>query len=208
MSKGGRPCHDYWERGQFIRQTRNDKLVAACALCDKVLLNTSQSRLQQHRNVCPKDHDSKLSSPIIIKNNPIKTGVSSSSSSSSVAVPNGIFINGIPVNSSADNLQYIVVPVNSNMQPIENEEMGNIINQLPNRKRKADQANIKTWIDSITNEDQKKADKLLLKFLYSSNLPLGILESVHFMNFVKALRPAYRLPTSEDTYEILDEIME
>lgn len=47
-SHGGRPVHDFWERGFYERRQEGNKWVAYCLICKKILTNTAKIRLQKH----------------------------------------------------------------------------------------------------------------------------------------------------------------
>lgn len=50
MNHGGRPQHCYWDEGNLKKiKKKDDKTVALCLYCNKILANTSKSRLINHR---------------------------------------------------------------------------------------------------------------------------------------------------------------
>lgn len=46
MSHGGRPSHNFWEKGGYERRKEDEKIVAYCLICKKILKNTAKTRLQ------------------------------------------------------------------------------------------------------------------------------------------------------------------
>lgn len=52
MNRGGRPCHDTWSKG-FTKtiDEKTRKPAAICNVCKKVLQNTAEKRMQDHRYV-------------------------------------------------------------------------------------------------------------------------------------------------------------
>lgn len=61
---------------------------------------------------------------------------------------------------------------------------------------KTDKKRIKTrkiseFMDKLENEDEQRINGALASFIFGCNLPLALVESVHFKNFIKIIRPAY-----------------
>ncbi len=54
---------------------------------------------------------------------------------------------------------------------------------------------MKRFCDSISKEEKDHCDILCARAFFSGNLPFNLVENDDFSNFVKALRPSYKLPT-------------
>lgn len=55
-----------------------------------------------------------------------------------------------------------------------------------------------SFIDSLTDRDAMKIDVALVSFFVAGNIDFKECESLHFQNFLKAIRPAYKGPTSTE----------
>lgn len=58
----------------------------------------------------------------------------------------------------------------------------------------AKQTKLKRYMDDMKSDEKEKFDSLAALFFYGCNIPFRVSDSVHFKNFVKALRPAYTPP--------------
>lgn len=56
---------------------------------------------------------------------------------------------------------------------------------------------IENFLDKVEKKDQLKIDESLTEWLLSSNLSFNIVNNTFFLNFIKILRLAYILPSTE-----------
>jgi len=56
---------------------------------------------------------------------------------------------------------------------------------------------IRPFFNNISDKDQIRINKTLMKFFCGCNVPFETVESDHFINLLKILRPAYKPPTKE-----------
>lgn len=52
-------------------------------------------------------------------------------------------------------------------------------------------SNIMSFIDKLNDHEEDDLNEALSKLIFGCNLPLRLVDSVHFKNFIKKLRPAY-----------------
>lgn len=51
------------------------------------------------------------------------------------------------------------------------------------------------FYDQMKKPEQEAANKALGKFIFGCNIPFSVVESKHFKNFIKTLRPSYKAPS-------------
>lgn len=61
-----------------------------------------------------------------------------------------------------------------------------------NKKRKLD-----SFVDKISNAEKSVIDNQVMKFLCGCNIIFDVVESCHFKNLIKLLRPAYKLSSKD-----------
>lgn len=69
------------------------------------------------------------------------------------------------------------------------------------KKRKLDR--LSQYIDSVSPKEQEQINILLSKLFFACNIPFEVVESNHFINFVKSLRPSYTIPKLEDLCTVM-----
>lgn len=74
--------------------------------------------------------------------------------------------------------------------------MFNLHSTVVSKKCKKTQK-IENFLDKVEKKDQLKIDESLTEWLLSSNLSFNIVNNTFFKNFIKILRPAYILPSTE-----------
>lgn len=132
----------------------------------------------------------------------------------SPSIANSTFINGSTDDQPINNAKYMfVVPVDCSNSPLIDPKIietlsESLSNISPTKKRKLDQSCLDTWVDSISEAEKKVIDKALIQFFYSMNIGMDVVASQAFLDFMKALRPAYKPPTEEMMYELLDELLD
>lgn len=76
----------------------------------------------------------------------------------------------------------------TDVQPI----LSAVVSKKPKKNTK-----IENFLDKVEQKDQLKIDESLTEWLLSSNLPFNTVNNPFFKNFIKALRPAYILPSTK-----------
>lgn len=86
---------------------------------------------------------------------------------------------------------------------------GNLSSPVNMDKKKKNKVNTSAFFDKITPKQKALVDEKLAAFFYGCNIPFRVVESDHFKNFLKALRPAYTPPTRKRLAStLLDEAYE
>lgn len=67
------------------------------------------------------------------------------------------------------------------------------LNTTTNQKKRK-LSRLSQFIDSLSPKEQQDIDTLSCRLFYACQIPLKIVESRHFIDFIKALRPSYQLP--------------
>lgn len=60
-------------------------------------------------------------------------------------------------------------------------------------KRKKKRESSSNFIDKVSDEELDEIHTKLCSFFFGCNIPFNVIESDHFKNFMKILRPAYAL---------------
>lgn len=82
----------------------------------------------------------------------------------------------------------IQLPKRSILMPIDNNDQDQRAS-LSKRKR------INEFVDKVSSAEKIAIDSQLIKFLCGCNIPFDVLDSIHFKDFIKLLRPAYNHPS-------------
>lgn len=90
---------------------------------------------------------------------------------------------------SSSNAIQIQLPKRSVLRLIDNN--GQNKKASSNKKRKR----IDEFVDKMSYAEKAAIDSSLIKFLCGCNIPFDVLDSTHFKEFVKLLRPAYEHPS-------------
>ncbi|XP_077264016.1 uncharacterized protein LOC143898423 [Temnothorax americanus] len=186
MNRGGRPCHKYWEEGNFEKYYEGQKLFAYCSYCKKVIRHSAENRLRDHRKQCQEDklQNETVENPgeiIFIVDENIENNADVSATSHST----DILITNTSCNVASSSSQLLKRPV---LLPIDGNQEGS----SSNKKRKLD-----SFVDKISDADKSVIDNQLMKFLCGCNITFDVVESCHFKNLIKLLKPAYKLPSKD-----------
>lgn len=66
------------------------------------------------------------------------------------------------------------------------------------------QRTLDSFVDKVSPDEQKLLNKKLAKCMYSANLPFQLVENVEFLDFMKTIRPQYKVPTR---FELADGLL-
>ncbi|XP_050306045.1 uncharacterized protein LOC126743119 [Anthonomus grandis grandis] len=77
------------------------------------------------------------------------------------------------------------------------------------KRRKKKTKNLSSFVDKMNQKEKEEANISLAKFFFGCNIPFSVVESDHFKNFLKPLRPAYNPPTRKTlSSTLLDKVHE
>ncbi|XP_077282358.1 uncharacterized protein LOC143908538 [Temnothorax americanus] len=172
-SFGGRPRHKCWEDQKFLPIQDEVKTVAYCCLCKNILKNTSQVRLQMHRKNCHEKSDS-------------------------VVVVSGEMLLNSESELNAEDAE--VVEVVEVAEPLidNSDNKANLLKlKQKQKKNKTSNTQIRPFLDKISDKDEVRINEAFMKFFCGCNVPFEAVESDHFLNLMKTMRPAYKPPTKE-----------
>lgn len=91
-------------------------------------------------------------------------------------------------NLESSSAQLLKRPALLPIMPINDNQKGS----SSNKKRKLD-----SFVDKISNTEKSVIDNQVMKFLCGCNIIFDVVESCHFKNLIKLLRPAYKLPSKD-----------
>ncbi|XP_077260899.1 uncharacterized protein LOC143896758 [Temnothorax americanus] len=217
---GGRPSHNFWEKGSYERRKENEKIVAYCLICKKILRNTAKNRLQTHRNVCRNETDlssalqssestgkSSLTDDSDDNENVVKTIDLENIQSASIVVDavtssdQGISKYAKVIAVGVEDAPEVSILPDFDMPTVSHQEFNHAVTTtLPHPKRlktRQEKRKLNSFIDNLSNQQKTRIDDTLIEFFYGCNIPFKLVESKLFLNFLNAIRPAYTPPSVE-----------
>lgn len=118
----------------------------------------------------------------------------SSSFNTPVVVPSTIVENGPSTSTKQSRLDdYCSTPSTSQRKSPKPSMPRNYIPKTP-IARKVTKASVKFYLDEISSSQKDDTDMALGKMIFGCGLPMHITDFVHFKNFCKVMRPAYKVP--------------
>ncbi|XP_011685453.1 PREDICTED: uncharacterized protein LOC105448508 [Wasmannia auropunctata] len=201
----------------FTLIKRNNKYYARCAYCSHDLTNTSFLRLKSHRSICKNTATTNQNSSHIDIHQEevmIVDAVTSQDLSHIDVEEEIVFVNNtkqvsaenkenIPNNTALITKDYYVVPIDplcDTDQLMDKTVPSSTPPSIATRsssprssKRRKKNESLNSFLDKVSDKELNELHTKLCSFFFGCNIPFNVIESDHFKNFVKALRPAYRL---------------
>ncbi|XP_051156171.1 uncharacterized protein LOC127278481 [Leptopilina boulardi] len=214
MNRGGRPRNSVWEDFCFVLRKQNGKNVAFCPGCNRILTNTAEERLKNHRKKCGIEKILTVEDGLF--NMEVDTSLSLNKSNLSR-----------DTNVSIDISEEILPDNNNIIHPIllSNVSNGEISKKNPSVASsttfsnshlkivpKKLQRSMQSFLDKISEKERELIDQALANLIFSCNIDFDIVDSKYFKEFIKLLRPAYIPPDSgyvaskllQNTYDMFE----
>ncbi|XP_044003737.1 uncharacterized protein LOC122849185 [Aphidius gifuensis] len=185
MVRGGRPPHLGWKNGTFKKVfNKEGKLTGAyCTICEKTLANTAQARMNQHKEQCVRTSTFAGTSDVLTIDE-----IELVDAQVLIISTYPTELDSVSVKETRDLLDE---PDTLSSQAITSDKSKNIQKIITKGRKR----NIAEYVGLVTPEEKENCDSLLAKLIYGCNLSVDLVQSIHFINYTKALRPGYQPPT-------------
>ncbi|KAK3920118.1 E3 SUMO-protein ligase ZBED1 [Frankliniella fusca] len=173
---GMRPVKNHvWNN--YITGKSGNKKTATCKHCGQYYSNANITKLGRHLLKCAKYTEEEADDPGPSSN------LTSNNSNSELDLE-------VPLNSESTTAGTSTSTGNSNVSP------GKVTKAKKISPLKVNKSTVKSFLDEMSKADSEKADLLLSRAIFSSDVPLRFVENPHFKAFIKFLRPAYQPPST------------
>ncbi|XP_033211750.1 uncharacterized protein LOC117169464 [Belonocnema kinseyi] len=181
MNRRVRPRNACWEKLSFILKKENSKNVAFCLGCKRILSNTAEERLRNHRKKCVMIINASEENLMMQLDESCQNNNDSKMSGVSFDIS---MSNDVMINNSISIAGPAVIP-SASKRPVDT------------RSKITSQKALKPFLDEITEREKKSIDKALGNLLFANNIEIDVVESNYFKEFLRLIRPAYSPPTFE-----------
>lgn len=169
-NKGGRQWDPVWDKYEVVNE--NKKKTAKCKAC-KIHVSARAPRLRSHLKVCKKVNDNRNSE-----------NFSQQSHSASQSTTHD--------SQSGTESSQFSAPASQSSAPASQSSFASSSNFKPMKQTKMTRIT-----ERITAAQKEELDIKLGRFIFSANLPFSVVQNPEFIEFVRGLNPAYRVPSDD-----------
>lgn len=203
MSSVGRPMLNVYNELKFVPLKVNKKHAARCCVCGKVLKSTAKDRLKAHRRVCQNKQNVVASTSGSESQAEQDTNQGAHTSSTpDLATDNDVNVDDPEYDQEASQVSLDF----SEPSQSSSSGAGYFESHAKHSRRSssvASNSTLSSFVDVLDRSAKEEIDVALGTFLFGCNVPFSVVESVHFKNFCKKMRPAYQVPARKTVANVL-----